>query len=43
VARATAAADFNGIHLFCFGGYLRTAAWLHRVAQGNFDLDARGF
>jgi methylenetetrahydrofolate reductase (NADH) len=29
-----------GIHLFCFGGFLRTCEWLHRVASGDFELDA---
>ena len=43
-ARATAAADFDGIHLFCFGGFLRTCQWLHRVANGRFSLnDSGGF
>lgn len=30
--------DFNGVHLFCFGGYLRTCQWLHAVASGRFKL-----
>lgn len=34
---------FDGVHLFCFGGYLRTCEWLHRVASGRFSLDDRGF
>ena len=34
-ARSRAAADFDGVHLFCFGGYLRTCEWLHRVANGQ--------
>ena len=33
---------FDGIHVFCFGGFLRTCQWLHRVAQGSFFLLARG-
>lgn len=41
-AIATGAADFDGIHLFCFGGYLRTCEWLHRVAEGQFTLNASG-
>jgi len=37
-------ADFNGIHLFCFGGFLRTCEWLHTVANGRFELnDSGGF
>ena len=31
--------NFNGVHLFCFGGYLRTCQWLHAVANGRFKLD----
>lgn len=27
---------FQGLHMFCFGGYLRTCRWLHAVASGNF-------
>jgi methylenetetrahydrofolate reductase (NADH) len=43
-ARSTGATDFNGIHLFCFGGYLRTCKWLHDVATGRFTLnDSGGF
>lgn len=43
-AQATATADFHGIHLFCFGGFLRTCEWLHRVANGQFSLnDSGGF
>ena len=34
-ARGSDAADFDGVHLFCFGGYLRTCEWLHRVANGR--------
>jgi hypothetical protein len=28
--------DFDGIHLFCFGGFLRTCEWLHAAAEGRF-------
>jgi methylenetetrahydrofolate reductase (NADPH) len=28
---------FQGIHLFSFGGYLRTCGWLHGVASGEFQ------
>ena len=28
--------DFDGVHLFCFGGFLRTCEWLHATAQGHF-------
>lgn len=34
-AQNAGTADFAGIHLFCFGGYLRTCEWLHRVANGG--------
>jgi len=36
--------DFTGVHLFCFGGFLRTCRWLGAVAEGRFKLDdAAGF
>jgi len=41
-ARAASRADFTGIHLFCFGGFLRACEWLHKVAGGRFTLDDRG-
>jgi methylenetetrahydrofolate reductase (NADPH) len=31
---------FQGLHMFCFGGYLRTCRWLHAVASGHFKLNA---
>ena len=34
--------SFQGIHLFCFGGYLRTCRWLHCVATGEFQVTATG-
>jgi methylenetetrahydrofolate reductase (NADPH) len=41
-ARGTGASSFDGVHLFCFGGYLRTCEWLLRVAEGRFELDDHG-
>jgi methylenetetrahydrofolate reductase (NADPH) len=41
-ARSSGACHFRGIHLFCFGGYLRTCQWLHRVAMGEFTLSSGG-
>jgi methylenetetrahydrofolate reductase (NADPH) len=41
-ANACGESDFAGIHLFCFGGYLRTCEWLHRVANGDFHLNRTG-
>ena len=41
-ARDNRATNFDGVHLFCFGGYLRTCQWLHRAATGRFKLDERG-
>jgi len=34
--------DFDGVHLFCFGGYLRTCEWLHAAAEGRFVLNDSG-
>jgi methylenetetrahydrofolate reductase (NADPH) len=41
-ARSSGAEDFDGIHLFSLGGYLRTCEWLHRVAHGRFSLNGHG-
>lgn len=38
-ARLSGSARFDGIHLFCFGGFLRTCQWLHAVVEGRFALD----
>lgn len=41
---ADSRANFDGVHFFCFGGYLRTCEWLRRVAEGSFTLnDHDGF
>lgn len=42
-AQQSGNAHFDGVHLFCFGGYLKTCEWLHRVANGRFKLDEHGF
>jgi methylenetetrahydrofolate reductase (NADPH) len=43
-AQLNGSSDFAGIHLFCFGGYLRTCQWLQAIAQGRFELDdSHGF
>jgi methylenetetrahydrofolate reductase (NADPH) len=34
--RAQGTAPFDGIHLFGFGGFLRTCQWLRRAAAGSF-------
>ncbi len=41
-ARASADLEFDGLHLFSFGGYLRTCQWLHAVGSGRLRLDERG-
>lgn len=41
-ARSSGATDFGGIHLFCFGGFLRTCEWLRTVASGDFRLNGHG-
>jgi methylenetetrahydrofolate reductase (NADPH) len=33
---------FEGLHFFCFGGYLRTCEWLHGISTGRFELNGRG-
>jgi methylenetetrahydrofolate reductase (NADPH) len=43
-ARCEATSDFAGVHLFCFGGFVRTCRWLQAIADGRFVLDdADGF
>jgi methylenetetrahydrofolate reductase (NADPH) len=43
-AKCEAAGDFAGVHLFCFGGFVRTCRWLQAIAEGRFRLDdAEGF
>jgi methylenetetrahydrofolate reductase (NADPH) len=41
-AQSIGASAIAGIHLFCFGGYLRTCEWLNRVANGEFSLNRSG-
>jgi len=44
LARLRGAVDFAGIHLFCFGGFLRSCEWLHAAANGRLTLtDDGGF
>jgi methylenetetrahydrofolate reductase (NADPH) len=43
-ARYENSSDFAGVHLFCFGGFIRTCQWMRAVADGRFVLDdAAGF
>jgi methylenetetrahydrofolate reductase (NADPH) len=41
-ARRENSSDFSGVHLFCFGGFLRTCRWLRSIAEGRFVLDDAG-
>jgi methylenetetrahydrofolate reductase (NADPH) len=41
-SRLAGQCDFDGIHIFCFGGFLRTVEWMGAVAAGNFILNDRG-
>jgi methylenetetrahydrofolate reductase (NADPH) len=38
-ARCDGVSDFAGVHLFCFGGFIRTCRWLRAIADGRFKLD----
>ena len=38
-ARCHNAGDFSGIHLFGFGGFVKTCRWLQAIAEGRFMLD----
>ena len=35
IARLAQPGLFDGVHLFCFGGFLRTCEWLHRVSSAE--------
>jgi methylenetetrahydrofolate reductase (NADPH) len=37
-----AAEPIAGVHLFCFGGLIRTARWLRAVREGRFELTEDG-
>lgn len=37
-ARVARPGLFDGVHFFCFGGFLRTCEWLRRVAQGRIEV-----
>ena len=41
-ARSTGTADFSGIHLFGFGGYLRTCEWLQPRRSRRLRLNSHG-
>jgi len=41
-ARSDGSSDFEGMHLFCFGGFVRTCRWLQSIADSRFVLDDAG-
>lgn len=41
-AQADDGLDFNGVHFFCFGGFLRACQWINAVAAGKFALTQNG-
>jgi methylenetetrahydrofolate reductase (NADPH) len=41
-ARGAGETDFDGIHLFSFGGFLRSCQWLSCVGAGDFRMNDRG-
>lgn len=43
VALQADASLFDGVHFFCFGGYLQTCEWLSKVAAGRIVLRDDGF
>lgn len=40
--RMAGESDFSSIHLFCFGGFLRSCEWLNAVAGGRIRLTETG-
>ncbi len=43
IAAQADASLFDGVHFFCFGGYLQTCEWLKKVSTGRIVLRARDF
>ena len=43
LARLHGETDFSGIHLFCFGGFLRSCEWLHAITGRRFRLTEGAF
>ncbi len=41
-ARSAGESQFDGMHMFCFGGFLHTCEWLDAVANGRFKLGDKG-
>jgi methylenetetrahydrofolate reductase (NADPH) len=41
-ARVSGACEIDAVHLFCFGGFLRTAKWLSRVQTETIRLGSTG-
>jgi methylenetetrahydrofolate reductase (NADPH) len=40
-AAKAAGSDFEGVHLFAFGGFLKTTKWVSAVQGGRFELNPR--
>jgi methylenetetrahydrofolate reductase (NADPH) len=40
-AAKAAGSDFEGVHLFAFGGFLKTTKWASAVQGGRFELNPR--
>jgi len=38
-AAKAAGSDFEGVHLFAFGGFLKTTKWVSAVQNGRFEID----
>lgn len=34
--------DFESVHLFAFGGFLKTTKWVSAVQNGRFEIDRKG-
>jgi methylenetetrahydrofolate reductase (NADPH) len=41
-SQASGASNFAGVHLFAFGGFLKTCKWLAAVQNGRFKVNDKG-
>ena len=40
-AKASGQSDFESVHMFAFGGFLKTTKWVSAVQAGRFTVNAK--
>ena len=40
-AASAAGSNFESVHLFAFGGFLKTTKWVSAVQNGRFELNPK--